>query len=116
MAKEGYKTDREEILAKSRRESESRNSDEMELSRLDRCGRYSALVGVLVCLGVIIADCCRGHFYGGFHLALAVELAICSTLLLTKFQKSRKFYQLAAGLLEGAAGIVFLAFYFVGYR
>ena len=87
--------DKEEILAKSRRENQ--NKDFVELEAVNRANDAALTIGILVC---ILLTALHHTFLHSADLGVwTVDWAIMATLYIVKFARLRKKPDLVMGLL-----------------
>ncbi len=98
---------KDEILAKSRKENE--NQDEMELEVFAKSGQKACAVGGIVCVLIIIL---QSIFKNSVDFSVwAVYLSMTGTMLLYKYIKLKKKHELIFGLMQLILAVVFLVFY-----
>lgn len=98
---------KEEILAKSRADNKTR--DEMEQSVFYKSGQTACAVGAAVCGLIMILE---GVVKDNTRFDLwAVFLAMTGTMLVMKYKKLKKIYELIFGAAELVIAAVFLGIY-----
>lgn len=103
--------DKEEILKRSRNENGSR--DEMERDTYKKAGQRACAVGGIVCAVLIIFD---AVFAGSVSVgAWAVYLSMTGTMLISKYSRQRKMYELIFGLLLLILAAAFLIKYVIQF-
>lgn len=99
--------DKEEILAKSRKENQNR--DLVELEAVNKANDAALTIGILVC---ILLTALHHTFLHSVDLGVwTVDGAIMSTLHMAKFAKLRLRHELLLGLLYGGVCVFFFVFY-----
>ena len=103
---------REEILAKSRKEN--KGNDERELAALARAGQVASAAGGFVCVAILILEAILSDYNSRVVYAIwAVYLTITGTTLLAKYIKLKKKHELICGLIELIIAAAFLIMYII---
>ena len=97
---------KEEILAKNREDNKTR--DEMEQSVFYKSGQTACAAGALVCALILVLEGFKDNVR--FDL-LAIFLTMTGTMLVKKYEKTKKIYELIFGMIELVAAAGFLGIY-----
>lgn len=98
---------KEDILARSR--AENQGTDEYETQILEKAGKLSAQVGMLMCCMIaVISVAVTGQINYGCWI---IYFAILSTLFWTKWLYMKKRHELILSIFYTAAGLLFAGFY-----
>ncbi len=98
---------KDEILAKSRKENE--NQDEMEMQVFAKSGQKACAVGGFVCVAIIIL---QSIFKDKVDFSVwAVYLSMTGTMLLYKYIKLKKKHELIFGLIQLVLAAIFLGMF-----
>jgi len=101
---------REEILAKSRKENEK--MDEREKAAFTSAGQRATAVGGLVCVAILLLNTALDRFGDPTTWAVwAVYLSMTGTTLLAKYAKLKKRHELIFGCVQVLMAAAFLAVY-----
>lgn len=99
--------DKEEILAKSRKEN--RDRDLVELEVLHKANNIALSVSMLICALISVL---HAVFRDSTDYAVwTVQFGMLSTVMLVKFVKLRRRHELLFGLLYGGFCVCFFVFY-----
>ena len=103
---------REEILAKSRKEN--KGNDERELAAQARAGQIASAVGVLICAVILVTEGVFSDYNSRVVSAIwAVYLTITGTTLLVKCIKLKKRHEMFFGVLQLIAAAMFFTMYII---
>lgn len=98
--------DKDEILAKSRKEN--RDADLVELEVLHRANGVALSVSLAVCAVISILSAIGG---GMNYSVWAVQFSMLSTIMLVKFAKLKRRHELLLGILYAGFALFFFVFY-----
>ena len=99
--------DKDEILAKSRKENKDRDFVELEI--LNKANSTALSVSLTICALISVL---HAIFQDSVDYAVwTVQFGMLSTIMLVKFSKLRRRHELLVGLLYAGFGVFFFVFY-----
>ena len=104
--------DREEILAKSRKDYEK--NDEYLLDALTKAGKVSSQVGLLVTAIIVAGD---QFFFNRYNFgAQAIYFAIMGAMILVRYKYIKEKKDLALGIIFALGGLLSLVAHFMSFN
>ncbi|WP_073998294.1 DUF6442 family protein [Anaerococcus urinomassiliensis] len=104
--------DREEILAKSRKDYEK--NDEYLLDALTKAGKISSQVGLIVTAIIVAGDQFVFNTYN--YGAQAIYFAIMGTMILVRYKYIREKKDLVLGIIFALGGLLSLVAHFMSFN